>query len=447
MSRPRAIAVAIGALAAPARPRPVRPARAVTTTAALQPSGDRAGGKAARCARRHRRRRRRSPPPCRPRSTASSPGRTRPVGRTGTKAAPRPRRRPQLVRCADFEGQRYCLGVGWTDDTEAEVRARVCHGRPGLRPRHRRTNTGDLDAAAALARRARMSPAPAPRPRPRRARPSAARSVAKVWLLRHEIQGVALPAGFLDRHPEARRPRPPPAGPRSRRPARPPTPTANASATPTTRPQADSDRHVLADGRGAGQDPARLPAPGRDPQPAPGRRADPHLLVRPDLDADDRVGLGRQRPAARPTGPSKLGTTTSGTAITAMVRVVNHNTGWDRAKYAGTYITLDIGSWSYHQWMLLMMRHIVDYRAPVVLHPILLQAVLPLPRRRRLRALPGRPRLRQERQEARPARLLRAVEPAALRPLRALHRPASSGASAYKSYRANQDHFQHNVGV
>ena len=32
----------------------------------------------------------------------------------------------------------------------------------------------------------------------------AARSVAKVWLLRHEIEGVPLPSGFLAEHPEAR---------------------------------------------------------------------------------------------------------------------------------------------------------------------------------------------------------------------------------------------------
>src|SRR5688500_12100179 len=48
--------------------------------------------------------------------------------------------------------------------------------------------------------------------------------------------------------------------------------------------------------------------------------------------------------------------------------------------------------------------------------------VLPVPRRRRLRALPGRSRLRQAWPEALGARILRAVEPAALRSVRALHR-------------------------
>ena len=30
-----------------------------------------------------------------------------------------------LVRCAEFDGQRYCLHTGWTTSTQADVRARV----------------------------------------------------------------------------------------------------------------------------------------------------------------------------------------------------------------------------------------------------------------------------------------------------------------------------------
>src|SRR5262249_13144946 len=73
----------------------------------------------------------------------------------------------------------------------------------------------------------------------------------------------------------------------------------------------------------------------------------------------------------------RLGTTTSGSAITDMVRVVNQDTGYDKESYAGPYITLDIRDWSFQQWRLLMARHIVDYRAPVVLHPVLLTRYYP----------------------------------------------------------------------
>jgi len=38
------------------------------------------------------------------------------------------------VRCADFEGQRYCLGTGWTEDSEGQVRARTCPSESSVQP-------------------------------------------------------------------------------------------------------------------------------------------------------------------------------------------------------------------------------------------------------------------------------------------------------------------------
>ena len=73
----------------------------------------------------------------------------------------------------------------------------------------------------------------------------------------------------------------------------------------------------------------------------------------------------------------RLGTTTSGTSISSIVEQVNATTGWDRDSRAGPYIVLDVSGWSFRDWMLLQIRHIVDYRAPVVLHPILLKRFYP----------------------------------------------------------------------
>ena len=65
------------------------------------------------------------------------------------------------------------------------------------------TSTGDLSMIAALRQAARLTP------QQRAAAQTAelteaARSVAKVWLLRHQVQGVPLPAHFFARHPEVR---------------------------------------------------------------------------------------------------------------------------------------------------------------------------------------------------------------------------------------------------
>ena len=106
------------------------------------------------------------------------------------------------IRCAELEGQRYCLGTGWTEDTEPEVQARTLAAVRTDRGRRGRSS-GDLDARATLVEAARMSVDE--RARAERAELTmAARSVAKVWLLRHELEGVPLPAGFLGAHPEAR---------------------------------------------------------------------------------------------------------------------------------------------------------------------------------------------------------------------------------------------------
>ena len=140
-----------------------------------------------------------------------------------------------LVRCADFQGQRYCLNSGWTTRTPEEVQSRTVHAARTLsRPSAATDSTGDLDLLSTLERTAALSPAA--RARAERAELTrAARSVAKVWLLRHQIEGVPLPSDFLIRHPEARvadaststsaPPRPP------RRAAAPPSARARPAAT------------------------------------------------------------------------------------------------------------------------------------------------------------------------------------------------------------------------
>jgi len=142
----------------------------------------------------------------------------------------------------------------------------------------------------------------------------------------------------------------------------------------------------------------------------------------------------------------RLRTTSSGTGMTDMVRVVNNSTGWDKPTYAGTYVTLDIGGWSYKQWMLLMMRHVADYKAPVVLHPILRKRYYPyLDDDASGHYQVGRG---FDKNGKKPTLLgyfepwnQQRFDPSEPRIDRVQWR------NAYKSYRANQDHFLHNLGV
>ena len=129
-----------------------------------------------------------------------------------------------LVRCAVFEGQRYCLGSGWTDRTQPQVQRSLAAvaARQAARPT-RTTGTGDLSMIDALRQAARMTPTARAAAQTAELT-QAARSVAKVWLLRHQVQGVPLPPASSRVIPRSAPPRcPRPVGTRptsSRRPRR-----------------------------------------------------------------------------------------------------------------------------------------------------------------------------------------------------------------------------------
>ena len=354
----------------------------------------------------------------------------------GRTAGASPYQRAQsLARCAELDGQRYCLGVGWTTQSESQVAARMAApAAPG------RERTGDLDPDALFQRQARLTPA-ARAAAERRELTDAARSVAKVWLLRHEIQGVPLPADFARRHPEAI------AGgsPVSARGTTAPTPTPAPATDPAT------------------TDPAATPTPAPIAEaPLPKTAADypetykilKEKQVRPQSKTYycgpttmQMIAWGwRDRRQGQSLWADRLHTTSAGTAITDMVRVVNNNTGYDNTDHAGAYVVVDIADFTFDEWYLLMMKHIHDFTAPVVMHPILLKRYYPyidddasghFQVGRGFDQNPGgTPQIGyfepwdQSRFDPSEPRI-----------------PRSQWRSAYKSYRANQAHFQHNLGV
>jgi hypothetical protein len=326
-----------------------------------------------------------------------------------------------LVRCATFDGQRYCLGSGWTDRTQAQVRARAVAllERPAAR-RTSITTTGDLSTYDALRRAARMSPAA--RARSERAEfAEAARSVAKVWLIRHQIEGVPLPRGFFARHPEVRR----------------------TNVVTGSRAQVSSGD----DGGGAQGVKHWSDYPREATVLRPKHTAEQSRTYWCGPTSMQMIAWGWSH-TRRTQGlwADRLGTTTSGTAITDMVRVVNRYTGYDRRSYAGPYITLDIGDWSFGKWKLLMARHIVDYHAPVVLHPVLLKQFFPyLDHDGSGHFQVGRGYRKRDGKQP----LLSYFEPWNQQ---RFHPDEPfidrlQWRDAYKSFRANKAHFQHNLGV
>ncbi len=247
------------------------------------------------------------------------------------------------VRCAVFSGQRYCLGVGWTDDSEAEVRERVAVAATVVGRRTTSATTGDLDLLTTLRTRAA-------RPEGERVEvetaelTEAAASVAKVWLLRHEVQGVPLPGGFLDDHPEAI--------------------ASDADAQAAATPKKPRKKGRLYPRKAKIMKSARTKAQNRSWWCGPS--------------AIQTIAWGWQH-EKRPQShwARKLGTTTDGSAISEIVRLVNRKTGYDSPRRAGPYVVLDISGLSYREWFRMAKRHIARLRAPLVLHPQLLQRYYP----------------------------------------------------------------------
>lgn len=334
-------------------------------------------------------------------------------GRTTARTAP-----GSSIRCADFDGQQYCLGVGWSSQSETDLQREAAISA-------RRTDastetTGDLDAAALARRTAALSPAQ--REQADRAELTrAAASVAKVWLLRHQVQGVALPEDFLARHPEVRLAA---ARTTTTEPtmAPPPEPTGTRAKTEADYPE----RHtVLSTRRVAEQTKSYWCGP-------------------TSMQMIEWNWNGTRQ--SQDLWASKLGTTRDGSAITDMVKVTNDYTGWDRTDRAGKYVTLDIADWSYNDWWLLQLRHYHDYRAPIILHPVLRKEFYPyLDDDASGHFQVGRG---YDKKGEDPDTISyfepwnqQRFDPSEPYIARVQWR------SAYRSYRANRAHFQHNLGV
>lgn len=288
-----------------------------------------------------------------------------------------------LTECRDLDGQRYCLGVGFTERSEQQVEAALqASARTAARTVARRTGvetTGDLDALALLQRRTAMSPAE--RRRSDEAEFAAAARAA------HKVAALRAPKKKASQY---------------------------------------SRRFTMLKGK-------------RTRQQYRTYWCGPATV-------QSIVWGWRKRKQRQKLWAERLGTTRSGSAITELVRVVNNNTGYDRPDRAGPYIVLDISTWSFDDWWLLMMRHLEDYRAPVILHPVLEKRFYPyldddasghFQVGRGFDKNPGGQPLLGYFEPWNQRRF----DPSEPYIRRVQWQPA------YPQYRANQAHFQHNVGV
>jgi hypothetical protein len=293
----------------------------------------------------------------------------------------------QVMRCFTLETENYCLGLGFVDKvpTGAELSAAVAEpdvARDDLRAgvsAEQDIATGALSPAAFVAERASMSKAERTN--------AELEEMQTAWDGRDKARALRL----LDANGN------PPAGES----AAPDTGTPGGSAT--TAPTTDAGRtDVPVPGAGetvapsAGHTVAPKPGgPSTKPSPPPLK---PPVVVKPKP-VSNYIMKGYQTSQDRGywCGPATfqsidwaddkqkdtqaswakdLGATTSGTAISAMVKQTNLKTNWDLA--AGTYIVQNVSHWTPAKFLQVHQNHLGDGApAPVIEHVQLLKRYFP----------------------------------------------------------------------
>ncbi|MEI8409958.1 MULTISPECIES: C39 family peptidase [unclassified Kribbella] len=255
-----------------------------------------------------------------------------------------------VMRCFKLEDENYCLGLGFVDQLPTGAQEQEMMAPPSLRADgevgvEQDIPTGDLTPQAFVANRTTM--------------PKSARLTAELdemqdaWAGREKARSLRL----LDASTETPAPKPTPTTPA---PSTTPTPS-----TPTPTPTPSTPTPVA---------PVKLPASsyimkGFQTSQEKGYWCGPATFQSIDW-ADDN-----QRDT-QASWAKDLGTTTSGTGISAMVKQTNLKTNWDLA--AGTYIVQNVGHWNAQKFFTVHQNHLGDGQpAPVIEHTQLLKRYFP----------------------------------------------------------------------
>ncbi|WP_238163127.1 C39 family peptidase [Kribbella capetownensis] len=270
------------------------------------------------------------------------------------KAADASAQASSIMRCFNLEEENYCLGLGFVDQVPTGAQLQEVMSPPTVRADgevgvEQDIPTGDLTPAAFVAERAAM--------------PTSARVTTELDEMQAAWDGraKARELRLLAEAPDA-----PEASPT-------PTPTPTATATPTVAPT----QRVPTQGTPGPVTPSVVPvtAPGSayimkgfQTSQEKGYWCGPATFQSIDW-ADDN------QKDTQASWAKDLGATTSGTAISAMVKQTNLKTAWPKS--AGTYIVQNVSGWNSKTFMTVHEKHLGVYKAPVIEHVQLLKRYFP----------------------------------------------------------------------
>lgn len=290
-------------------------------------------------------------------------------------------RASSVMRCFKLEEENYCLGLGFVDQVPSGARLQTMMSRPSVSADgetgvEQDIPTGDLTPQAFVAERASM--------------PKSARVTAELdemqtaWAGREKArelrQLVAAQPSADSTQPSTTTP-----APATTPTATPPTPTATPTATPTTiptvapttAPTATPTRTAPTQGTPTPVTPTAAPVKvpssayimkGFQTSQEKGYWCGPATFQSIDW-ADDN------QKDTQASWAKDLGSTTSGTGISAMVKQTNLKTNWD--KPAGAYIVQNVSGWNAQTFFTVHQKHLGVYKAPVIEHTQLLKRYFP----------------------------------------------------------------------
>ncbi|WP_238159720.1 C39 family peptidase [Kribbella pratensis] len=279
-----------------------------------------------------------------------------------------------MLRCFKLDTENYCLGLGFVDKLPTGAQLQSLVSSPTLRAAdeagvEQDIPTGDLTPADFVAQRAAM--------------PKSTRVAAEL----DEMQAAWNGREKARELRELVAAQTPPVNPEtpSDEPTTQATATPTSTATPTATPTATAT--VV---------PTRTAPTVAPSKPVPSAPQTPAAPVKTPASAYIMKGFQTSQEKGYWCGPATfqsidwaddnqkdtqaswakdLGSTTGGTAISAMVKQTNVKTAWPKS--AGTYVVQNVSDWNAQTFFTVHQKHLGVYKAPVIEHVQLLKRYFP----------------------------------------------------------------------
>jgi hypothetical protein len=280
------------------------------------------------------------------------------------RSADRSEQAESMLRCFKLDTENYCLGLGFVDKLPTGAQLQELVSPPTLRAAdevgvEQDIPTGDLTPADFVAQRAAM--------------PKSTRVTAELDEMQAAWNGRAKARELRELVAADT----PPVNPQASTEEQSPEATAAPTATPTVVPTRTAP--TVGPSKPVPSTPTTPAAPVKTPASAyimkgfqtsqeKGYWCGPATFQSIDW-ADDN------QKDTQASWAKDLGSTTGGTAISAMVKQTNVKTAWPKS--AGTYVVQNVSDWNAQTFFAVHQKHLGVYKAPVIEHVQLLKRYFP----------------------------------------------------------------------